>query len=228
VNNPQFQWAKTIVVCGHYGCGKTNFSLNLAKSIAESGTPVTLMDLDIVNPYFRSGEYPVLLEQWNVTLAASSYVRSGLDIPAIPAEMYAAFEQEGILIIDVGGDDAGAAALGRFNHLIAKRGYQMLYLVNRYRYLTRKPEEALALMKEIEQASRLSATHIVGNSHLKNDTTAEVLLESFPFAQEISALAEKPLLFHTVPKNVSKGLLKGKAVPNLFDVDIYVKTNWEE
>ena len=49
------------IVTGHYGTGKTEFSVNLALALAKEGRPVALADLDIVNPYFRSRERRSLL-----------------------------------------------------------------------------------------------------------------------------------------------------------------------
>ena len=109
---------KIIIIYGHYGCGKTNLSLNLAIDLAQKGDKVTIADMDVVNPYFRSGDYTDLLKEYGIDVIASDFSHSNLDLPSLPATMYSIFVREGIVIIDVGGDDAGAYALGRFSSKI--------------------------------------------------------------------------------------------------------------
>lgn len=159
--------ARITVVCGHYGCGKTNLTLNLALEAAAAGERVTVADLDIVNPYFRSSEYGGLLEEHGVRLIAPVFAGTTLDTPTLPPELYSIFEpQAGRVFIDAGGDDAGVTALGGLHGQLEETGYQMLYVINRYRVLSQTPEEAAALLGEIEAASRLKATALVNNSHL--------------------------------------------------------------
>lgn len=161
------QQPRITVVCGHYGCGKTNLTLNLALEAAAAGERVTVADLDIVNPYFRSSEYGGLLEEQGVRLIAPVFAGTTLDTPTLPPELYSIFEpQAGRVFIDAGGDDAGVTALGGLHSQLEETGYQMLYVINRYRVLSQTPEEAAALLQEIEAASRLKATALVNNSHL--------------------------------------------------------------
>ena len=144
-----------IAVTGHYGSGKTNFSINLAISIAKNGTSVTIVDLDIVNPYFRTADFSDLLDMQGIHVIVPEYANTNLDIPVLPASVDAAIAQkDGVVILDVGGDDAGAIALGRYAARIRDAGYDLLYVINENRYLTKTPEEAVSLLREIEQASR--------------------------------------------------------------------------
>ena len=73
--------SRVTVICGHYGCGKTNLALNLALEAAAKGEKVTVADLDIVNPYFRSSEYGGLLEEHGVRLIAPVFAGTTLDTP---------------------------------------------------------------------------------------------------------------------------------------------------
>lgn len=215
-----------IIITGHYGSGKTNLALNLAVDYARQGEKVTVMDLDIVNPYFRTSDYKKLLCENQIKVIASPYAGSTLDIPALSAEMYSVFDNpQGRVIIDVGGDDAGAAALGRFAPSVEKLpSYDMLYVVNRYRKLTESPEQAIEILREIETMGRVKATAVVNNSHLCTLTTPEDILGAAQYGARAAQLANLPLVMTTAPESLV-GELSGK-VENLRGVHIYVNPPW--
>ena len=214
------------VVCGHYGCGKTNLTLNLALEAAGEGQPVTVVDLDIVNPYFRSSEYGELLGEKGVRLIAPVFANTTLDTPTLPPEIYSVFEpQAGRVFLDAGGADAGVTALGGLHAMLEEAGYDMLYVINRYRVLSQTPEETAALLGEIQAASRLRATGLVNNSHLGVETTLETLERALPFARKTAELTHLPLLYSTAP---DFALGEGEALPQGFrKVKRYVKFLWE-
>ena len=211
------------LVTGHYGCGKTNLSLNLALDFARRGEKCAIVDLDIVNPYFRSSDYDELIESHGIRLIAPRYARSALDVPSLPAEIYSVFDSiDGRIIIDVGGDDAGATALGRYASKFASVDYDMIYVINKFRPLTSESGDAAALLSEIETASRLKATGIVNNSHLMDGTGAGTVLCSAEYAQATSKLLGLPLLFTTAPRAIADKL----TIPDIYPVDIHVRTPW--
>ena len=214
------------VICGHYGCGKTNLTLNLALEAAGEGQTVTVVDLDIVNPYFRSSEYGELLGEKGVRLIAPVFANTTLDTPTLPPEIYSVFEpQAGRVFLDAGGDDAGVTALGGLHAMLEEAGYDMLYVINRYRVLSQTPEETAALLGEIQAASRLRATGLVNNSHLGVETTLETLEQALPFARKTAELTHLPLLYSTAP---DFALGEGEALPQGFrKVKRYVKFLWE-
>ncbi len=189
------------VICGHYGCGKTNLTLNLALEAAQGGEgPVTVVDMDVVNPYFRSSEYGPLLSRRGVRLITPVFANTTLDTPTLPPEIYGVFRPDaGTVFIDAGGDDAGAVALGGLHAQLEEAGYELLYVINRYRVLSQTPQEAAALLPEIEAAARLRATGLVNNSHLGVETTSQILTEALPFAWETARLTGLPLLYSTAP-----------------------------
>ena len=203
------QQPRITVVCGHYGCGKTNLTLNLALEAAAAGERVTVADLDIVNPYFRSSEYGGLLEEQGVRLIAPVFAGTTLDTPTLPPELYSIFEpQAGRVFIDAGGDDAGVTALGGLHSQLEETGYQMLYVINRYRVLSQTPEEAAALLQEIEAASRLNT-----------------LLGGLDFARKTAQLTGLPLLYSTAP---DFALRDGETLPEGFKrIQRHVKFMWE-
>lgn len=188
------------IICGHYGAGKTNLTINLALEAAEDGKSVTVLDMDIVNPYFRTSDYKDFLADKHVRLVSPVFANSTLDTPSLPPQMYAAFEQAGEeILIDVGGDDAGTTALGSMRSQLAAQKPQLTYVINQYRIQSQTPEEAVTLLREIESSCGLKATAVVNNSHLGVETTPETVLESLPFARRTAELCGLPLLYSTIP-----------------------------
>lgn len=184
-----------VIVCGHYGAGKTNLTVNLALAAAQSGEAVSVIDMDIVNPYFRTADFQELFREAGIQLIAPIYANTNLDLPVLPPSVGAAIrEKTGRLFLDVGGDDDGAVALGGFSALLKERGYSMLYVVNSRRELEPEPGEEAALLRRIQTASRLKVTHLVNNTNLGPETTSEVLLQSLPYLEEVSKRTGVPVL----------------------------------
>lgn len=217
------------VITGHYGVGKTNLAINLALDACYSGLEVQVADLDVVNPYFRSSDYRGLLEDAGVQVIAPRYAGTTLDVPAISGQVTAALDwaraaQGRLLLIDAGGDDVGATALGRFARGVVEGAYDLLYVVNRSRNLTHDPAEALSVLREIEAASHLRATAVVNNTHLAGLTDGEVLGRGVAFAQEVAASAGLPLAFTAVPASA----LEDVDVPGVrYLVSVHVRKPWE-
>jgi len=215
---------RVTVICGHYGTGKTNLSINLALDCAREGESVTLIDMDIVNPYFRSSDYAEELTKAGVRVLGPNFANSNLDTPSLPASIGYSIEEDQKVIIDVGGDDAGATALGVYRRQLEKADPEVVYVINRYRSQTTVPEEAVQILREIENAARIKADCIVNNSHLKNLTTAETILDSVPFAEKVSELTGLPIKFTTAPAGVD---LLNK-IPNMYPISVFVKAPWEK
>ena len=220
------------VVVGHYGAGKTNFSVNLAIDLASSGADVALVDLDIVNPYFRASEQRRLLEEHGVRLIAPVFAEAGtsLDVPSLTGQIAPAIQgawadgnTSRYVIVDAGGDDVGATALGRFSRFVKEGDYAMLYVANRYRNLVQDPVDALENMHEIEAACHLEISAIVGNAHLKDETSAEVVRLGKDYATELSELSHKPLVA-TCAHHELTGLSDDEDV---YRINIYVRSPWE-
>ncbi len=184
---------RTIVV-GHYGSGKTEFALNLALRLREEGKPVTIVDLDTVNPYFRTNDIRKKLEVLGIGVIAPIYANTNLDLPALPPEIYAAFEKkEEYVIFDVGGDDEGATALGQYKSRFDEAPYEMLAVVNEKRPLTRTAEEMVESVRLIEQTSRLKVSALVNNTNLSYATQLEDVLESVDEVQRAAGMLGIPV-----------------------------------
>ncbi|MBR3040400.1 MAG: ParA family protein [Lachnospiraceae bacterium] len=222
---------KFYIVCGHYGCGKSNFSINLALELAEKGRKVIMMDLDLVNPYFLSSAYSEMLEEKGIKVIAPMFANSNVETPGLPAEMNLVFETDCDVVMDVGGDDAGSVVLGRFHEQLANTDYEMIYLINHYRNLTMTPEETAQVLREIEAASRCKASAVVANSHLKQETTWETVQSAIPYAKETAKELNLPLKAVTIPSYLAKDdrvkTEMNKEDVNWYPVEIYVKAPWE-
>ena len=191
---------------GHYGSGKTNIAVNYAMLLAEEGKKVCIADLDIVNPYFRTKDSEEELTEKGITLISPRYANTNVDLPALPAESYRLVQDKSIYgVIDIGGDDRGAYALGRFADAIkAEDNYRMAFVINRFRPLTSTVEDTVEIMREIEAAAGIRFNCIVNNSNIGTETTADTVLESVKFAEELSLATGLPIWLHTVEKDIAK------------------------
>ena len=217
-----FSFPKITVITGHYGCGKTNVAVNIALKLAET-QKVTVVDLDIVNPYFRTADFGDLFGSRGVELVAPMYANSNLDIPALSFDLGGIVNGEGSVVIDVGGDPEGAIALGRYGDLLKNRSDLSLYcVVNKYRYLTSTAEEATELLSEIKAASGLPCNGIINNSNLGKLTDNETVKASLEYAEQVAKKADCPLIFTCSEEKNLDGITP--AMP----VNIYVKPLWEQ
>lgn len=215
---------KITVFAGHYGSGKTNLAVNYALKLRESGADVSVCDLDIVNPYFRTKDSEKLLGERGIRMIASEFANSNVDLPAIPAAAYSIFSAPGYSVVDLGGDDRGAYALGRFAELLEESGdYHMLLVISMYRPDTRTPEDTIEVMREIEEACRVKFTGVVNNSNLGKLTTKEHVKASVSYADEVCKMAGIPLVMTAYPEE-----LGAIDVPKPFPVRIYTKEYWNK
>ena len=193
---------------GHYGSGKTNIAVNYALHLAKEGKPVCIADLDIVNPYFRTADSRQELESAGVELISPRFANSNVDLPALPAQAYKLVQDKRCYgIMDIGGDDRGAYALGRYvPYMKQEENYRMVYVANCYRPLTRTAAEALEVMQEIETACGLAFTDIVNNSNLASETDVQAVLDSRDFIQELSKLSGLPVFMTTVRADLAERL----------------------
>ena len=193
---------------GHYGSGKTNIAVNYAMHLAKEGMKVCIADLDIVNPYFRTKDSESELNAAGIHLISPQYAHSNVDLPALPAESYRLVQDRSVYgIMDIGGDDRGAYALGRFVGAIKAEGdYRMVFVANCYRPLTSTVEDTVEIMREIEAACGLQFTHIVNNSNLGPETTDEIVIDSLEYIDKLSLATGLPVWMHTAEKSVAEKL----------------------
>jgi len=200
---------------GHYGSGKTNIAVNYALYLAKMGRKVCIADLDIVNPYFRTKDSERELFEAGIRLISPRYANSNVDLPALPPESYSLVQDRSVLgIMDIGGDDRGAYALGRFAEAIkAENDYRMAFVVNCYRPLTRTVSDAVEIMREIEAAAGIKFNCIVNNSNLGPETTKETVLSSLDYVEELSRVTGLPVWLHTAVTPVAEQLSELDVLP---------------
>jgi len=211
------------LLCGHYGSGKTNVAVNLAFCLKQQYNNVVVADLDIVNPYFRTKDSIKEFEKRGIELICSEYANTNVDIPALPADMYRLTTDKSLTaIIDVGGDDRGAYALGRLvPEIKAEDNFEMLMVINGFRPLTPDASSTIEVMREIEDACKLKFTGLVNNSNLGEETTAQNVINSIKYANEVSLASGLPIVMTTVRADLYNEL-KGK-IDNLMPLTLQAK-----
>ncbi len=209
------------IISGHYGSGKTEIALNLARSLDKPA----IIDLDIVNPYFRTADAAGLLSELGIKLIAPSYANTNIDIPALPAEIYSALSGEGNTVIDVGGDDAGAVALGQFNRYFTGHDYTMYYVINARRPMTESAEDTVRNLRDIENASRLKVTGLINNTNIKNETTTQVITSGQKLVDEVSEITGIPAVAVAGKKDLLSDIQTHLAKLSLI---LHLNFPWEE
>lgn len=219
---------RVTIFAGHYGSGKTNISVNYALKLADEGKSVCIADLDIVNPYFRSKDTKEMFESRGVRFISSEYANSNVDTPALPADAYSIVaDKTRYAVVDVGGDDRGALALGRYvPGIVEENSYEMLFVINKFRPLTSDANSTIEVMNEIEQACKVKFTGIVNNSNVGYETTAQDVLDSVDYANQVSDIAGIPVKYTTV-SNTIYNELKDK-IKNLMPLTLYVRQSWQK
>ncbi len=197
-------YKRLTILCGHYGSGKTNIAVNMALDLRSKRERVAIADLDIVNPYFRSKDSEDEFKQHDIRLICSEFASSNVDLPSMPADLYSITDDRELsVIMDIGGDDRGAYALGRLRDAIKNENdYEMLMVVNRFRPLTPDAPSTVEVMREIEAACGIPFTGIINNSNLAAETDASAVLGSVKYAEEVSKLSGLPVVLTTVEERL--------------------------
>ena len=211
------------LLCGHYGSGKTNVAVNLALQVKKERDRVAIADLDIVNPYFRAKDSSDDFDAAGIRLICSAYANTNVDIPSLPPDLYVITNDKDLsVIIDVGGDERGALALGRLvPEIKEENNYDMWMVINCFRPLTPDAESTMEVLHEIEDACHLSFTGLVINSNIGEATTAEDVLQSMEYARRVSELSGLPVKFTAVKQELYDQL--SEKIPDLFPLTLQAK-----
>ena len=214
------------VFSGHYGSGKTNVAVNYANALAERGEKVSIYDLDIVNPYFRTVDADKMLKEKGVDLIVSPFAETNVDIPAMNASSYKMLDKNfGKAVVDLGGDDRGALAMGRFcDRIKEENDYDMLLVVNVYRPETRDVDGIIQIMREIERVAEISFTGIINNSNLGLETSAQTVYNSIDTVTKLSQKTGLPVKFTCVRKGLE---IEPEKIPNeILPIDLIKYGSW--
>lgn len=218
-----FEDKRITIFCGHYGSGKTNIAINYAKYLKEKGHDVVLADLDIVNPYFRSKDSEDELKEAGIEMISLPFAGTNIDLPAIPSEAYSLLQnKDRYAVIDLGGDDRGGYALGRFAEAILEEdNYNCLAVVNFRRPLTPDAEGAAEVMEEVASVTRVPFTGIVNNTNVGEATTAEMVLASKDECTKLCEICGLNVAFTTAEGGVAGEL--SNSISNLFPIKLQKK-----
>ncbi len=182
------------IFVGNYGSGKTELALNTAIKLKKTMPKVMLVDLDIVNPYFRSAEQKALLEAHGIEVLMPTFAMTTVDIPALPAAIMSAFERRDThVIFDVGGDDVGATALGRYFPYFNREPCQMPYVINANRPLSQNSQQILRLMERIQTKSRLKISALINNSNVAEETQVSDLINGQKIIEDVAEKSNLPI-----------------------------------
>lgn len=216
------------IITGHYGSGKTEFAVNYTLGLAATGKKTSIVDLDIVNPYFRSREMEPLLAEKGVRVISSSLKGLSGDVPALSPEIFSVLQDTSYqVVLDVGGDKAGARALGRYHEYFDKEPYDMFFVLNANRHQTNTVDGAVSYLKSIEESSMQKITALVNNTHLCGNTTLEEILKGQRLCEDVSKASGLPIKYVVVEKKFVDLLPKGLQ-GEVFPIDIYMKKPWED
>ena len=225
--NNTFTTKRLNIFTGHFGSGKTETSINFALRLVETGEKVSLVDIDIVNPYFCSRDIKEELEEKGLRIIAASKDLSNGELMVVPGEVISAFnDKRHKVVFDIGGDDMGAVALGQYNRYFLQEDYNMYLVINNNRPLTESIEACEEYLYSIERSSRLKVTHLVSNTNLSSETTAEDVMKGDSLVSELSNRLKLPHAF-TVCSREQIVELEGRVKGRLFPIDIYMKKPWE-
>ena len=241
----QFAQSRVTVFVGAFGSGKTELALNFAIRLAgarggggrdteDGATRVRLADIDILKPMFRSREFGAQLAAMGVRVVSGAPEYEMADVPALSPAIYGAIEDKSVpLVMDVGGDDDGARALGRFRLHLERAEYDMLYVVNTLRPFSSGPEEIITMLRAVEGASRLGCTALVSNTNLGAASTAEEARTGLDIVRRVSGRVGIPVRFFTVSRGVAQSFSESvrrisldSGIPE-FVIDRLVLPPWE-
>lgn len=214
------------IFSGHFGSGKTEISINFAKDLARSGNKVSIVDIDIVNPYFCVRDIREELESDGVKVISSNPHYSNAELMVVPAEVISAFnDKRSEIVFDVGGDDMGAVVLGQYNRYFKEESYDMYFVINNNRPFTKENDDVEEYIRNIERASRLKVTDLISNTNLSYETTVEDILKGDRAVNELSKKLGIPHRYTVCRKDLAEEI-KGKVHGEVYGIDIYMKPPW--
>ena len=226
---------KMYVLIGNYGSGKTELALNFAIKAAERGERTELLDLDMVNTYFRLTERGKMTRMKEIRLVSPNFACSGIETLSVPAEVASAFAMDwDTVVFDVGGDPTGANALGRYYQdfmALEEGALEVLNVVNTRRPLAGTVEKIVKLQQDMERYSRLKITGMINNTTLSTATSEADLRDGYEIIKQVSIETGKPVLYTSGKKEfLDKFLAEGhdpQYIGTPIAIDTYMQRDWD-
>jgi len=191
----KYRWGKIIAVTGRLGSGKTEFLLNLASAFKAKGEEITIVDVDITNPYFCLRDIASTLQKEGYKVITPPGETKWSDLPLVSAEVHNAIMDNKRVLLDIGGDEKGALALTQLLPEIEQQDHTVLYVVNPFRPMSSTEEEIEKLKQNIENVSGLSIDGVICNPHLGNDTAVENVVSGYEVVRNYSMRDQIPLYY---------------------------------
>ena len=223
------------VLIGNYGSGKSELALNFAMQAAARGERTELLDLDMVNTYFRLTERGKMVEQKEIRLVSPNFACAGIETLSLPAEVASAFVLDwDSVIFDVGGDDVGSTALGRYHEdfmALEPGALEVLNVVNIRRPLSGTVEKILKLQEGMQIHGRLPITGMINNTNLSTMTSEQELWDGYLLLKEVSDLTGIPVAYTTGKKEFLDAFLARNPDPKYVGtpiaIDVYMHRDWD-
>lgn len=218
---------RLVIIIGHYGSGKSEFSVNYAVKLKEQFENVSIADLDIINPYFRSRERKEFLEQIGIKVFDSSIKNTAVDIPALPAQLTGVIlNPNERSVLDVGGDPVGARVLARYAEQIKNVEYDMFFVINGNRPETSTVEGVLKYLRAIESTSKLKVTGLINNTHMLKDTTVDDVEFGHELTKKVSWEIDIPIRYEAAIKVTAEKINNKEILEKLFPINLYMREEW--
>ncbi len=215
------------IIVGHYGSGKTEFAVNYALKLSEESDKVSIIDLDIVNPYFRTREKKNLLKSHGIELISNSFGKDiTAELPSLSANINAPLQNpDRQVILDVGGDAVGTRALARYKKFFTKDAYDLFFVVNANRPETDTLKKTLVYLQSIETEMGVKVTGLINNTHMLQNTSVEDIMKGDCLATELSNYLKVPVKYTCCIEKISKDIplkIKGE----LFIIQMIMREKW--
>lgn len=215
------------IFTGHFGSGKTEISVNYAFQLARSGKKTVIVDLDIVNPFFRTADAKKPLEDKGIKVITPVYANTNVDVPSLPAAINSVFEDRSYqVVLDVGGDDLGARVLSRYNEEITREDHIHYFVVNTRRPMTRTPDEIELMVYEIQNSARLKVDSFVNNANLLGASSPELIGEASGIIGKVSGKLGIPVGIISGMEEVLRDYAGGPGIDRLY-MDKYIRLPWD-
>lgn len=223
---------RIMVVTGHYGSGKTEFSVSLAMLLSEKGfgpyARLGLCDLDIINPYFRSRERRKLLEDRGIPVYGSAYGHEvTAELPELAANVRAPLEDRDCrTIVDLGGNDSGAIVLNQFGGNFDLSETLSLIVINANRPETRDFDGTIRHLEAIERATGLHIDGVINNTHLLRETDAGCIEKGHRLCEQICSETGRFIWCDCYPAGVVPYEEIAGQYEHLMPLGLYMRPTW--